>query len=839
MAKPDSVLKRYADAAGVASDVANILNILPDQQRQAYKQSVENGESGTQGVLNSLGSLAQQAAAPEQRVSQQAQQAIQPSQAYFQDSRVDRPGNIVSARIADTSAPSAPVDDSIDKDEKPAGKDAATAVSIMSAGNAESPMDAIARARGDLKESTSVLQPRIDRLNEMKQQAKEFGESYQGSDQQKASLQREVEQWKEDWDRRTGEGILPKRVNEELQRRFSDMETGNVNPLEWSVPGFTGQQKTPDTVRRLYEFGFREDDSARASRSNPEMSDREGSLKENVDSDAAVSGLFSDKFKGKANTPIRAFNDFINVDAANALAPLRSLANGFFNKPVMDPNAIDDGKDPASREALMMTGEQYIKYRQLGIPGRPIDEIDPNEYYNKQAEMEDNGFVPYIVTDEGLQKFHDESATMGISNVFNRLADARRSGLDYDINYGGERYSGKDFAKNAKLYDKRMANKEGQIVYSEDEANEYAIPQAMVMTDADGNEIAVANSRPTNMYTNDVGQIIVEFDDNPEHDWVFANQEDYDSTLRFRPTAEGELALGWNNIEPLVLDSGQVLRADQAKDLLENQDDYTSYGPLNIAKPTPESPLENVGDFVPWVVDLALSSAPYFALPTAASKGAADAMNNSRGWQPGYQGYVNNTYSKLSDEPTREQQVTSTLGSAIMPATEQLWGPLGKSLMGDPAKAILGKVVPKRALDSPVGTWFSGALNEGFEEVPGNLVEEFQRSGLDMYADPVTDENGNPLYDSNGRALLNSSTPLANRVSNFGADVPEALLGGFVLGGGLGLADPEFRQYVRDYNAAKRSNDRYGYTGSANVDMDALLSTNGFDDLQKRYYNSR
>lgn len=765
--------------------------------------------------------------------------------------RAARDGYSLSVAPARTKSESEPLDVTLLPEQKP----------VASAGDSSVPFERILRDGNILQERINPLRPAVIKGKDLQQQPQDEWR-YQGSQQQLEDYQKAFADWQEDWNQRTavdensplatiGLGDLQKRINEEVQRRFTDANTGELrsdNPLGWNFLGFTSQQQTPQAARNIYDWHFRNEDAATRSSGAPAWQLDEPT--QSSDGPVIPAWLSS----GRTQSGLALRDDDLMTLLRQPQS--RKFVDDWYNAPIVDPNSIDDGSSPESREALMMTGQQYLKYReQFGLPGRDIKDIDPNELYNKQREQEQYGFIPYITSQESLDRFHDAAAPMMVSDLFNDLANLRRDNTDFTLNYNGMQISGKDFSKNVRLWNQRNAGKQGTLVYSEDEAGDGAIPQALVAYDENGQEFVAPNAPIEEVHHKD-GRIQLRFNDNPNDDWWFKGDQDYNDNMGHRPAADGEWVGMWETgIEPLKLDSGQVLRADQASDLWEHQDQYADYGPLDWNKPYVEDPFKE-GGWAPWIVDLALSSAPYFYLPASGAKAAGDAMNNVQGFRNGTQDYINDTYSLLSENPTREQQVTSTLGSIAMPVTERLWGPLGeKALGGSPARRIASVFLPDRVLERPISRLAIGGFDEGFEEIPGNVVEEFQANGIsDWYANNMYQapdgsltpsptsigEDGkaveNPIaYDSQGRQIK-APTGFFERLSNMGADAPLAFTGGAILGGGLGLLN--MPSYRREYRNAMQERNDLGYNGSPVVDMDALARTSGLDEFQRRYYNA-
>lgn len=590
-------------------------------------------------------------------------------------------------------------------------------------------------------------------------------------------------------------------VQAEAERRFTDGSGRfEMNPLNWNLLGFTSQNQTPTAARNLYDFHFNQEDQQ--------------------------------------------------------VGP-RQRAFGFSNG-VVDQNAIDDGADPASRESLFMTGEQYIKYRdEFGIPGRDVEDINPDEIYSKQDEQDRFGFIPYITSEESLQKFHDDAAPHAVANVFNHLANARRENTDFDVNFDGKRISGRDLIRQGNLWWQRNAGKEPEVITDSSKVTENSVPYTYVMTDADGNQF-VAKSALAASYRDEQGRPVMEFEDGER--WTFDDDEDVQKSLGEKIAGDGDFQNYWKDIEPLVLDDGTVLRADRAEELLSNNnyENFADYGDFNFNRPVIEDPFQdNQGNFnlnpaensfLPWITDVALGSIPYFYKPTAAVQGIGNAAASYTGFQPGYQDYLNGTYSLLSDDPTREQQVSATLGSLVLPVTEHLWGNIGSNWISKPLMKAL-KI--NEADIAPLARYGMGAVGEGLEEIPGNVVEQFQGgSGLsgwyadDMYRDeqgnlttqPRYNDRGdiiNRAYDSQGNVIKNTDTDFISRLRNFGVDAPLAIVGGTTLGGTLGA--PSIRNYYSEYTPRKREREEFGNVMERpDFNPDLVVDLN---EDERKYYN--
>lgn len=690
----------------------------------------------------------------------------------------------------------------------------------------------------DDQRSQIVRDRSLNPVVELRDKAMEFAEGYQGSQQQLADLERAFQEEQERelqesrdeaanqlYSQYAMTGINPyddplfaqglQSINDnmdqqswlqaERNRRFSGDGTNfESNPFNWNLLGFTSQRQTPQAARNLYDFHFAQEDA----RGN------NGSVSE-----------------GSGNAS--------NTD--------------FWNEKILDSNAIDNGMSPDSREALFMTGEQYIKYRdQFGLPGRDVDDIDPNEIYSKQDEQDKYGFIPYITSEESRQQFHDSAAPHAVSNVFNRLANARRENTDFDVNFDGRTFSGHDLIKNGNLWWNRNQGKaaSADVVTDPSQVTEDSVPYTYVLTDSNGNRI-FAKSALVNAYIDEQNRPIMQFEDGDI--WTFDDMNDYQQSLGEAVAEDGGYVAYWKNLDPLVLDDGTKIRADKAEQLLSqsNYQNFADYGDFNFNKPYIDDPfLDDQGNFnlnpaensfLPWITDTALGSVPYFFRPTAAAQGISDAMGSSTGFQPGYQDFLNGTYSLLSDDPTREEQLSATLGSLAMPVTEHLWGNIGGRVLSKPLMKAIGK---NEADIKPLLRYGMGAVGEGLEEIPGNIVEPIKGgSGVSgWYADQMyrdadgnltTEDTGTMAYDNQGNPIVNRNTDMVSRARNFVQDIPLAFIGGATMGATLGA--PSIKSYYNEYAPRRQEREEFG-NNMLRPEFDADLLV-GLTDQEREYYN--
>ena len=246
-----------------------------------------------------------------------------------------------------------------------------------------------------------------------------------------------------------------------------------------------------------------------------------------------------------------------------------------------------------------------------------------------------------------------------------------------------------------------------------------------------------------------------------------------------------------NGLPPMELEDGTVIPGDTMRKIISQMNGEDAgvdidYGPLGIGNPNPTNPENGFPNgpsgFVPWFVDMALSSAPYFTTPTAIPMAVGNMGTAVQGIKPGAN--INDgTYRLMSEDPTFDEIATPAMASLLMPLTERIWGPVGSRMIGEkgggPISSGAGKVFERVLGKGPRAELaktnvplrlLTGALDEGLEEIPGNIMEELQNSGLANWY--MTDNMGENRGD---------------RWGNFWQDAPSSFFGGSVLGGAFGL----------------------------------------------------
>jgi len=126
-----------------------------------------------------------------------------------------------------------------------------------------------------------------------------------------------------------------------------------------------------------------------------------------------------------------------------------------------DATAMDDGSsyDYDHMTADKMTGAQYMRYANMGMGGRPIEEIDPLGVYSKRREQLDHDFMPFMPDETSYVNMVTSNVIDTPSRLGAAIANLRTDNPftpDYSISYGTgdgrKTISGKDFDKLSTAY---------------------------------------------------------------------------------------------------------------------------------------------------------------------------------------------------------------------------------------------------------------------------------------------------------------------------------------------------------------------------------------------------
>jgi len=118
---------------------------------------------------------------------------------------------------------------------------------------------------------------------------------------------------------------------------------------------------------------------------------------------------------------------------------------------------IDDGTyDYDHMTADNMTGTQYLKYAQMGMGGRPVNEIDPLQVYSKRRELVNYGFVPFTPDETSYANMVLDNAADFPARLGAEIGSLRTKipGLDkpYKIHVGDKEVDGPEFDKLGGAY---------------------------------------------------------------------------------------------------------------------------------------------------------------------------------------------------------------------------------------------------------------------------------------------------------------------------------------------------------------------------------------------------
>lgn len=543
--------------------------------------------------------------------------------------------------------------------------------------------------------------------------------------------------------------------------------------------------------------------------------------------------------------------------------PLADMGDVSDNRVTLgDATAMDDGTkyDYDHMTADTMTGTQYMHYAEMGMGGRPVEQIDPTKTYSKRREYLNYGFKPFVP---------DQTAYIGmiadnVMDVPHRLG-TMLGGLretvtpDYAINYGGgKKISGRDFDKlstpylnqfyyNDKFDPKRFLTKPKGSDNFTTLVREYVVP------DINGDETYHYGGL-TAMWQNEDGTYTADFSDGSSVD---VSQEYIDSisngdgsvtmtdSARIPASqARGELPVDLDSlndvdsivasarqnggspldyadviyIPDLVLSDGSNIPYSDVERLYwdktpgndeGSEDDDVSYefkrfgiGPLSFDnKPRRLNQQEmfktgdkggldvdlsdvgnnavdwtlgslpiSIGKTMPWLYSLSGATSSL----TGADPASYDPTTDSYGLIAGSYDDQGRLRYGVTDESGKRDDARSdstrwwnAAGNAAVPLTEMLVGPVGEQLV--PLEKIFRSELPSNPTAWQVlKNAFVGAAGEGVEEDLGNIFDEITQYGPSgMFANPVTNENGEVLRDMYGHEVRDYGTNAEDRLYSF------------------------------------------------------------------------
>lgn len=466
------------------------------------------------------------------------------------------------------------------------------------------------------------------------------------------------------------------------------------------------------------------------------------------------------------------------------------------------PSMIDDGRLTTFNLASGdMTGEWYIKLREAGVPGRPIEDIDPNEVYDKSFEEKNFGFMRYLSDDIAAYVGQGTMEDMEfVSDAVNTVAEAREKLLPATgITEDGRTYNYTELEnKYGDWVNKTFVNQRNDPDrYTNDPNVDHAGMIGLVPAFIINGEKFLGDYEFSHVPEYEGDSVQIHF---PSSDTYidFDNADDYVNSIQGEDIIESSPddpnAISWVSIDGLDMDDGTHL---DAYDIIKHVNDQNEkdFGPFNISKPksklgefTNESGI-NLEDLLPNTIDMFLSSFPYFhpylSIPTAVS----NTVKAMKGLDTSTGTLENPSSKRLASniDPSRYQ--ANMVSNMIMPMTEMLAGGIGTGLIRTPisnAVKKLEKNIGKRAW-MPYVENVDDILGEGFEEIVSSPVENMQFQGMNLFANELLDENDKKIIDDSGHFLYDEETSAEDRGANFLEDAPDSFVGGALLGGIMGL----------------------------------------------------
>lgn len=529
--------------------------------------------------------------------------------------------------------------------------------------------------------------------------------------------------------------------------------------------------------------------------------------------------------------------------------------------------AIDDGT--ISRENLTsskMTGKQYKYYREQGIPGRDIGEINENAIYDKIDEWDEYGFMPYVPDVEAEQAILASKISEAPAKILNDgLGQSRKNSTDYTIKYNKDgqeiELSGKDFDNGMWKFQEQMdAYNNGDSRFFDPEADHTGttgfVPKTFSIAVEDGDPLTVPADGyklvDEGVYPDGGEYITMQFSDGQVV--TFDGRDDLNnsvSTTEWREAGEGDQAQVWlpsyqvgdttlNYFDVMELVSDDLNNPDRNQNISYDFGDFNWGIPDRLNGGLFEG--DWVGNLLPNTYDLIVQSAPYFFPQVSVPLALSNMSTSAKGIDP--QSLKLNGESTMlaginpetgESELTNDMILGSMLGNAIMPATEFGLGRIGGQLFKQPLKGLTNKIGERTW--TPLAEHAIGTFGEGMEEIPGNLFENLSANGFEnWYANEKTDEDGNVIYDSAGKPIYDESTSAFDRLGNFVGDAPEAFKAGSWLGFLFGLPSApgavKSAKDIYDINAADKAAGMDVFrNGTAKIDADQMM-----DEAYRRRY---
>lgn len=605
---------------------------------------------------------------------------------------------------------------------------------------------------------------------------------------------------------------------------------GPLNPDNWPIIGSTDAEKRQREEQKQYrEANPKPEGAITYIDGKPQLSDE-------------YKKIYQDYFDSKGGLQqgyVTGLDDVMRgLSMSMAVNPEHPELMIDINEPKNNPsNLIFGGLDKLANEnyddgtmradsvkGKYMSGKQYLEYQDLGMGGRPRDEIDPNATYNKLEEMGTYNFIPYIEDDDQYMGWNISQLPDNVTKAYNIFGDTRDRYTDAKINYGGQQYGRENFYDHVGDYFKdidEIRNKNKMEILSPDDPsiNEETDLPMTVWWSFPGTDIQVPSDQELQyLWSDDGSKLYVWLPGYEDQAVEYYGIEDYNAHTpewgTYRAEEGDPVHQYWRipKLEYTQDDGTEVsLPYSAVEEMAQSMANGTAdmdWGPLNIAKDASDrkgfGDMVATGDFsdlVPNMVDLTTGSAPLFTPYTAWPMAIANAGTATQGLDPRLWDSKTNTYHRLSDDMTGEKYLSNIALSGLVPATERIAGGIGGSggVLGRPLQAGLTKIGAPAAAHSALDV-----LGEGAEESVASAWEDYQVNGLgNWFANPVyeTDDEGNVIteynpvtqrdepkkkYDNSGHEVRDPNTSVGDRLANWWAQQPDNFFAGTALGLGIG-----------------------------------------------------
>lgn len=331
--------------------------------------------------------------------------------------------------------------------------------------------------------------------------------------------------------------------------------------------------------------------------------------------------------------------------------------------------------------------------------------------------------------------------------------------------------------------------------------DERGIPTGFYYADGKGEEVDFAD-RDKNFVVNPDGTQTINY--GWQWKWNF-DGEDYDDDDILQMTADP-------NIIATMLSRYDT--KDEYDNTVKNAGKNATFGFGNIGKPSYYGLEWDQGDFLPWLTDIAASSAPYLTLPTTIADVGSKAMLNAQGaqglgrmsGQPGYEPVADiaTALPATVTAGTLERQIGKFgmgqgQANKLFTLNKNAEGPGGfeKALENIESRAAK-RLTGNEAVNPYLKKFVNPAISEAIEENITSPLWDWESQGYDLYSDEATNEAGWNTGEY-------KNTGIGGRMANYFEDqFAENSVGGAALGGAMSVL-PFMRKANRQQLAAERN----------------------------------